>query len=111
MTKGKALLAARKVLGPSAHVRYDDGLPLPCKIGTFDERGWIGVAVGKSWGGALEALPKSEAARAWTVKREAAANEIKAAKASLSATISRILERAKGKLSILDLIRDMRKAA
>lgn len=52
MTKGKALIEARKILGPKAHVRFDPGLPFPCKIGTFD-RAWNGVAVGKTWEKAL----------------------------------------------------------
>lgn len=52
MTKGKALLAARAILGPSAHVRYDPPLPYPCKVGTFSER-WEGVAVGRNWEEAL----------------------------------------------------------
>lgn len=52
MTKGKALILARKVLGPTGHVKFDSGLPFPCKVGTFDQA-WECKAVGRTWEEAL----------------------------------------------------------
>ena len=55
MTKGKALIEARKILGDNAHVRHEARLPYPCKIGTFGfQDGWQGVAVGRTWEEALK---------------------------------------------------------
>lgn len=49
MSMGMALIEARKLLGPSGHVRRLDLLT----AGTFDERGWAPIANGWSWEAAL----------------------------------------------------------
>lgn len=64
MRKGKALLEARKIFGPSGHVRYKPGLPFPCVVGRFDHNGWSGVAVGKTWDEALEGARRDSCRRA-----------------------------------------------
>ena len=56
MTKGKALIEVRRIIGPSGHVRYEASLPMPCKVGTFDANGFKCIAVARSWGGALDQI-------------------------------------------------------
>lgn len=51
MTKGRALIEARHILGPSGHVRRTDAGEH--QVGTFDHHGFQIVAVADSWGTAL----------------------------------------------------------
>lgn len=108
MTKGKALLEARRILGPSAHVRFDAALPAPCKVGTFDANGWRGVAVGKTWGSALQGIEKCNAALAWKTFREKRTAEIVAAQTRLSSLISALLKTRK--MTLAEIRREMRAA-
>ncbi len=55
--KGRALLTARKLLGPMAHVAFKVGDDNPCKVGVFDGHGaFKRRAVGKTWGEAFTKL-------------------------------------------------------
>ncbi len=54
MTKGKALIEARKLLGPKAHVRVCPSFP-KYSVGKIDGYGFIGYGSGSTWEEALKA--------------------------------------------------------
>jgi hypothetical protein len=58
MTKGKALIEARLLLGPMAEVRIGTGYP-PCTVGKRDSYGFIGYGSGRTWEEALKAARRT----------------------------------------------------
>ncbi len=54
MTKGKALIEARMLLGPKAQVHIGTGYP-PYTVGKPDGYGFVGYGSGSTWEEALKA--------------------------------------------------------
>ncbi len=53
MSKGKALIEARRILGPSGHVRKTAGWP-PFAVGVFGKKGFDVQGWGRTWEDALK---------------------------------------------------------
>lgn len=56
MTKGKALIETRSLVGPLGHVRRD---ATSCEVGLWSASGWTPLAGGETFERALAALRKA----------------------------------------------------
>jgi hypothetical protein len=61
MTKGKALLETRRLVGPSGHVRFGGG---KARVGKFNHRGFVQYRVGETFDEALEKLREMKKGKA-----------------------------------------------
>lgn len=65
MTKGKALLEARRLFGPLGHVRTEPTDENCCKVGVLDNiGGWTETGAGPTWATALDDAATNKAVAA-----------------------------------------------
>jgi len=75
-SRGLALLKARKILGPSGHVRRSGGV---CEVGRFGGDGFEVVSHGPDFKTALKGIPNRERAKPFWQRVKNLAEALKAA--------------------------------